>query len=123
MILTVELHSPVAHILEEVTTTWLLDSVALSLCLTKSGLEDEVQWRGDDREDNRPAAQTPSPTNLVVELVGDLGTSECGDDVGRGSEGKRQTSVLQFGSIGGDDINGILHTTEADIVEDLGLLV
>lgn len=87
--------------------------------LAKGGLENEIQRRRDDREDNRPAAKTPSPADLVVKLVGDLRAGKRGNDVGRGSEGKGQASVLQLGRISGDDIDTVLHTTEADVVEDL----
>ena len=119
-ILTIKLQNPVPHALQKGTTTRLLDAMTLLLCLAEGRFENEVQRRRDDGEDDSPASETPSPADLVVELIGDLGTGKGSDNVRRGSEGECQASVLQLGRIGGDHVDGILHTTEADVVEDLG---
>jgi hypothetical protein len=113
------LNDPVPDTLQESTAAGLLDTVAFLFGLAQRNLENEVKRRRNDREDDGPATKSPSPANLVVELICNLGTGERGDDVGGRGEGKCKTSVLELRGVGGDDIDTVLHTTEADVVEDL----
>lgn len=76
-----------SNALREIPATLLSDNFARLLRLLKVPLQVEVQRKGETRENDRPGTIAPSPTDLIVELVRDLGASECGDDVRRGGEG------------------------------------
>lgn len=60
---------------------------------------------------------------MVVELVRDLGTGECSNDERRGGKGVGQSSVLQLGQVGGDNIDAVFHTAEAHVEEDVSSTV
>ena len=54
-----------------------------------------------------------------MEPLGDLGSSEGGDDIGGRGIGVCETSVLEVRCIGGEDIDGEDHTRESDCCEYL----
>ena len=116
---TIELHCPIPDILQEGAAAGLSKDMALLDSFVQVALEHVVQWRRNDRENNGPAANAPTPANLIEELIGNLGANKGGNNIGRRGESERQTSVLQGRGIGRNDIDGILHSTEAKLIEDL----
>lgn len=112
---TVKLNKVVLDALQQGAAAGFLNQQALFLCLSHVELEHDVQRRGDQREDDGECAKAPSPVVvLVVEVIGGLGTSKRGDDIGRGGEGVGQSSVLQLGRVGGDDIHTVCHAAKTD---------
>lgn len=82
-------------------------------------LQDEVQGRCNDGEYNRKASETPSPVDVIVEVVRRFWPGECGDHIRRRGESIRQATVLQLGCISGDYIDTISHSSESEIVKHL----
>lgn len=109
--------------LDESPSARLPDNKALLLGLVKVIFQDEEQRSSNKRENDCPATVTPSPADVGVELICDLGSGKCGDNKRRGCEGVSQSSVLQLGQIGGHDIDTIFHAGEAHIVEDIASAV
>lgn len=107
--------------LSKISSAGLLDeeTVLLGLVLVVHQVDEERH--GDNREDNRKAAISPSPVGLV-ETLRSLGSSKGSDHVRRGSKGESQTSVSQGRSIGSDNIHTVDESAETDVIEDLFLL-
>lgn len=119
-ILTIEINGVVPDALENVAAAVAGDVGAELLGLVHADLEDAEQWDGHDGEDDGKAAESPPPADVVVESLGGLGSSEGGDNVRGRGEGVGQTSVLQLGDIGSEDVHTESHASESDGVEDLG---
>jgi hypothetical protein len=118
--LTIEFLGIEPNILQESPAARLLDYKTVLSGLLKVALQDEVKRGGNNGEDDGERAKGPSPANIFVEALRSLGTSESCDDVWRGGESVSQTSILQLGNIGGDDINAVCHTSKSNAVEDVG---
>lgn len=82
-------------------------------------LEDAVHGSGDDGEDDGEAAKTPSPVDVLKELLGRLGSGESSHHVRGGGEGVGETSVLELSGIGRDDIDTVGEAGPANLPEDL----
>ena len=119
MSLTIQLNNVEPHALDESAAAGSLDNVTSLDSLAQVVLKNQKERTSDDGEDNGENTETPLQANRVEDIVGGLGTTECGDDVGRGGESVCETSTLEHGRIGSHDINGIGHTTGTERVEDL----
>lgn len=82
-------------------------------------LEEAVHGSGDNGEDNGEAAKAPSPVNVLKKLLGRLGSGESSHHVRGRGEGVSETSVLELGGIGRDDIDAVGETGPANLPEDL----
>lgn len=69
-------------------------------------------------QDDCESTKCPSPV-LLVELLGNIRPGISDDDVRRGSEGIRQTTVAQSGRIQSDDVDSEGHASVTYAVEDL----
>ena len=117
--LTVKLDAVVPDALDPRATRLFGSKHALLLGLAEVELEHKVQRGGDDGEDDGEAPEAPSPIDVREKVLGRLGTGEGCDHVRGGGEGIRETSVLELGRIGGDDIDAEGHAAEAEGVKDL----
>ena len=117
--LTVKLDAVVPDALDPRAARLFGSKHALLLGLAEVELEHKIQRGGDDGEDDGKGAEAPSPVDVLEEILGGLGAGEGGDHVGRGGEGVRETSVLELGSVGRDDIDAEGHAAEAEAVKDL----
>jgi hypothetical protein len=101
----------------------LLSQHALALGVAKGELENEEQGRSDEGEDDGENTEAPAPVDGLEEALGGLGTGKCRDNVGRGGEGIGETTILELGRVGSDDVDREGHAREAQGVEDLNLSV
>lgn len=119
--LTVKFLGPVNHTLQECPAARLADHMTLLLGLLDLMSQREEQRSSNDRENDGPCTEAPSPplTRKIIELVSNLRSGKCSDDVWRRCESVRKSSVLQLDRISRDDIQTVLHTAKAKLVEDL----
>lgn len=117
--LTVEFHDIVPDALEDITAAVTGNESAELLGLVHADLQDAEQRDGHDREDDGEGAESPPPADVVVKSLRCLGAGESGDDIGRRGESVSQTSVLELGDIGREDVHAECHSSESDGVEDL----
>lgn len=81
--------------------------------------ENVKNWHGNHRSDDGESAIAPVPATCAEEGFSRARTNEGGDDVGGRREGEDQSSILQGGSVGHENIKNISHAVESDPVEYL----
>src|SRR5690349_23089867 len=118
-LLTIELHSVMPDTLQYCPTTLFPRQETVSLSLAKIELQQKIQRGGHEGEDDRKAAETPAPVDIVVESLRCLCSSECRDHIRRRCEGVCQSSILQSGGISRDHIHAICHASESNVVKHL----
>lgn len=91
----------------------------MGFCLLEMHLQDEEKRSGNEWKDDGESTKSPSPADFVVELIRDLGTCESRNNIRRRGKCVSQTSILELGDIGCDDIDAVDQTSESDGVEDL----
>ncbi len=112
---TVKFNKVVLDALQQGAAAGFLNQQTLFLCLAHVELEHDVQRGSNKGEDDGERAKAPSPVVVfVVEVIGSLGTSERGDDIGRRGKGVGQPSILQLGRVGGDNVHTVCHAAETD---------
>lgn len=89
------------------------------LGLVEVPLEEAVHGQGDEGEDDGEATKAPSPVDVLKELLSRLGSGESGHHVRGGGESVGETSVLELGGIGRDDIDTIGEARPANLPKDL----
>ncbi len=77
----------------------------------------ERDYGGDDGE----GSVAPGPAARLEEGLCGAGADERRYDVGGGGEGEDESSVLEAGGVGHEDVEDVGHAVEPGPVEDLGL--
>jgi hypothetical protein len=91
---------------------------ALGLSLSLRVVQNADHGDSEAWQDDREGSVRPAPVVLVE--PGSSGRSSVrGDDVRRRGESVSKTTILERGSVGGDDIDGESHAGETDAVKDL----
>lgn len=83
-------------------------------------VEDEQNWQGDHRSDDGERAEGPLPSAVLVELLCRSWASEGGEDVWRGGESEGESTILDSGGIGNEDLENVGHAVETEPVKALG---
>lgn len=119
--LTIKLDEIEPHRLAKRAARLFLDQHTHLLGAALVVLQEEEHGQRYKRQDDGKRSVAPAPVGLV-ELFGNLGTSVGSNDPWRGRKGKRQTSVLELGRVGGEHVDRKDDTDESNAVKDLPLL-
>lgn len=95
MVLTVKLNGPVPDALKYRPTTGSLDTVTLLLSLVQIPFQDTIQRHGNNRRNDCPATEAPSPRDLIVEFTGNLWTGKGCNNVWRRGKGVSKGTIPQ----------------------------
>lgn len=106
--------------LEEGAIRRLLWNNAGLSCLALIVVEDEQDWQGDHRSDDGKRAESPLPSAVVVELLCRSWAGEGGENIWRRRESEGESTILDSGGIGDEDLENVGHTVESEPVEALG---
>lgn len=93
------------------------------LRLSLKDLENNGEREEEDRLNNGKNTETPTPSRLGDDSLGEQRASEGSADEWCAAESKSKSSVLQSGSIGNEDIQDEVQSTVANIEQDVSCCV
>ena len=120
MKLTVKEHKVVGEALEKSAIGRLLWYNTGPSRLALIVVEDEQNWQGNYRSDDGERAKSPLPSAVLVELLCRSWASEGGEDIWRGGKSKGESTILDSGGIGDEDLENVGHAVESEPIEALG---
>lgn len=89
------------------------------VCLDLIVLEDNSQWKEEDRHDDSKYAKAPAPPRAFNNCLRKKWASECSADEGCADEGEGEGSVFQSRRIGDEDIKDEVQCAVANVEDSV----